>query len=98
MPSKHASTVSGVAAVVIRENHKWFALYRRNDFECRKCHLSSDDAWNFDIDRGLEVTVTVDETVALNVEGKPDPKGAYSRCEIQRRRGNKKFIKIGEGK
>lgn len=94
MPSKHASTVAGVSAVVIRENHKWFALYRRNAFECRKCHISSDDAWNFDIDRGLEVTVVVDETVALNVEGNPDPKGAYSRCAIQRRRGNKQFVKI----
>lgn len=94
MPSKHASTANVVTAVVLRENHKWFALYRRNAFECRKCHISTEDAWNFDIDRGLEVTVVVDESVALNVEGAPDVKGLYSRCTIQRRRGNKQFVKI----
>lgn len=67
-------------AIVLRENQQWFALYRRNAFECRKCTLTDEDAWNFDIDRNLSITVTVDERTDT------------PHCKIVRRKGNKKFV------
>lgn len=95
VPSKHAVAANIKTAIVVRENHKWFAVYKRNAFESRRCHLSQDDTWNFDIDRGLEITVEVDEAVTLDIDGNPDPKGMCVSCKIQRRKGNKCYVKIG---
>ena len=75
---------TGVEGIVQRTNQQWQAVYRRNAFECRSCNISPEDAWNFDIVRGLPVTLDVDET------------GPETVCRITRRKGNKMFVRVLE--
>jgi hypothetical protein len=75
---KRADTLD--ATVIIIE-HEWAVLYVDSNGDESIFDVTDTDAWNFDIERGLKVQITVDE----------ENEGF---CKIHSKQGNKKYVTI----
>jgi hypothetical protein len=70
-----------VDATVGLADHEWMVTYTTSENTAIVLRVSEEDAWNFDIERGLKVQITND----------PEKEGF---CKIHSKQGNKKYVTV----